>query len=84
MEHCQIIENSVVPDVFVSGLHSVEDVGGGCVRLTCYTNQRSLVDGQAEKVVSLRFVVPIEAVPPAVLQVARAVGMSLVAEWTRH
>lgn len=75
-----ITEPMAVPDVFVSGIHSVEDIGGGCMRFTYYVNQTSVHDGSPERVICLRVVAPREAVEPTMLAVARAIGWQLVGE----
>lgn len=75
-----ITEPLAVPDVFISGVLSIESIGGGCVRYTCYVNQISPHDGSPERVICLRVVAPREAVMPAALMGARHVGWSIVAE----
>lgn len=69
-----ITEPIAVPDVFISGVHSIEGIGGGCVRYTCYVNQISPHDGTPERVICLRVVAPREAVIPAALMGVRHVG----------
>lgn len=59
----QLAEHVVVPDVFVTGLARVERVGGGCLRFTFFTRQRSVIftDGRAELIVTARIVIPVTA-----------------------
>ncbi|HET8700390.1 MAG TPA: hypothetical protein VFL97_01845 [Nitrococcus sp.] len=66
-----LVEPFGIPDVFVSGLAEVEDVGGGCMRFVFYARH----DGERQVVAKL--VAPIDAVPPAVMMAAKAVGWCL-------
>jgi hypothetical protein len=59
----QMLELRGVPDVFVSGLGSVEDLGGGNFRFTFFANQDVL--GRRELVVAAKLIMSIEAVPAA-------------------
>jgi hypothetical protein len=76
--NAHVTEPIAVPDVFISGLHSIEDIGGRCVRYTCYVNQTSVHDGTPERVICLRIVVPREAVIRNLLEAARFVGFRVV------
>jgi hypothetical protein len=62
-EKREMLELFAVPDVFVSGLGSVEDMGSGNVRFTLFSEQE--IDGHHELVVTLRFVMSLDAVPEA-------------------
>jgi hypothetical protein len=64
----------MVPDIFVSGLGGVEDLGGGCFRFTFYARQH--IADRDEMIVVCRLVAPVEAVPPAIMMAAKAVGFS--------
>jgi hypothetical protein len=64
-----------VQDTFVSGLAEVEDVGGGCFRFTFYTKHRDR-DGE-EMIVAAKLIAPMEAIPPAILMAAKAVGLAV-------
>lgn len=64
-----------VPDTFVSGLAEVEEVGGGCYRFTFFC--RAKHDGREERQVVAKLVAPMEAVPPAVMKAAKAVGFCI-------
>jgi hypothetical protein len=57
-----------VPDIFVSGLAEVEDIGGGVMRFIFYAHH----DGERQVVAKL--VAPVDAVPTAVTMAAKAVG----------
>jgi hypothetical protein len=76
-EALRLVETSPVADIFVSGLGEAEDIGGGCYRFTFYA-RRHAADGE-EVVVVAKLICPIEAVPPAILLAAKAVGFSLAA-----
>jgi hypothetical protein len=78
--HRNVTEPIAVPDVFVSGVLSIEAIGGGCVRYTCYVNQTSPHDGTPERVICLRVVLPREAVIPAMLMAGRHVGFHIAGE----
>lgn len=66
-----------IQDTFVSGLGEVEDIGGRCYRLSFYSTQ--CIEGREEAVVVAKLVAPMEAVPPAIMLAAKAVGWSLAA-----
>lgn len=68
-------EPVIVPDVFVSGLGEVEDLGGGCYRFTFFVKQH--MDGAEETVIVAKLIAPTGAVPPALFLAARAIGFSL-------
>lgn len=71
-EKLVMLELFAVPDTFVSGLGSVEHIGGGCYRFTMFSEQD--VDGQRELVVALRVVVSKESIPEAMHMAATATG----------
>jgi hypothetical protein len=60
-------ELTAVPDIFVSELYSIEEVGGGCLRFTFYSYQKSTIfkDRRREKIIVARIVMPIDAVQRA-------------------
>jgi hypothetical protein len=68
-------EPGVTPDVFVSGLGEVEDLGGGCFRFTFFARHKS--EGGEELIVVAKLIAPMEAVPPALFLAAKAIGFSL-------
>lgn len=70
-------EPIAVPDIFVTSLSEVEDLGGGCFRFTFCCNQRSIHGGQMERVVVARLVATADAVPAALFTAAKGIGMSL-------
>lgn len=75
-EEFRLVEPVPVPDIFVSGLAQVEDIGGGCLRFTFFCRRHA---GTGEEVlVAAKLIAPIEAVPPAIMLAARAIGFSLV------
>jgi len=71
----RMTEPVIVPDVFVSGLGEVEDLGGGCFRFVFYVKQH--IDGAEETTIVAKLIAPMEAVPPALFLAARAIGFSL-------
>lgn len=66
-------EPVVVPDIYVSGLAAVEDMGDGNWRLTCYAKQQSLYGG-VEYVVVSRVITTMPAMLEGVRQVMVASG----------
>lgn len=62
-----LAEPVVVPDVFVSGLARIEEIGGGVLRFTFFANQRStaMPDERNEHVIVARIVMPLNAVKDA-------------------
>lgn len=66
-------EPVIVPDIYVSGLAAVEDMGDGNWRLTCYTRQRSIYGGY-DYVVASRVVTTLPAMLDGVRQVMMASG----------
>jgi hypothetical protein len=71
----RLSEPGVVPDVFVSGLGAVEDLGGGCFRFTFYARHKDK-DGE-EMIVVAKLIAPMEAIPPAIIMAGRAIGLSV-------
>jgi hypothetical protein len=69
-----LVEPAIVPDTFVSELHDVEDLGERVFRFTFVTNQKSVIDGKDEKVISLRVVITASAVLRASTWALRAIG----------
>lgn len=67
----ELTEPFVVADVYCNGLAEVEYVGGGNFRFVFFC----LMHG--ERVAVAKLVAPAEAVPPAVLMAAKAVGFSM-------
>lgn len=55
-----LIDPERVPDVFAEGFASIEKIGGSCVRFTLYST-RDFGDGQFDRVVVARVVVPTDA-----------------------
>jgi hypothetical protein len=80
-KHHRLIEPFSVLDVFVSGLGEIENVGGGCVRFTFYTIHHT--DGVEERVVAAKIIMPIDAVPEAMLRTSKSVGIGLAMELRR-
>lgn len=67
MEPDALTEHVSVPDIFVSGLARIEDVGGGNLRFTFYAYQESVIfsDRRREKVVVARLIMPASEVGKA-------------------
>lgn len=72
-EQQELLETFAVPDVFVSGLGNVENIGGGCYRFTFFTTQD--ISGSAEMVISARIIMSVEALPHAITMAARMTNM---------
>jgi hypothetical protein len=71
----RMTEPGVVPDVFVSGLGEIEDLGGGCFRFTFYAKHHG--EAGDEMVIVAKLIAPMEAIPPALLMAAKAIGLSI-------
>jgi hypothetical protein len=71
----RLTEPGVVPDIFVSGLGEVEDLGGGCFRFTFFARHHG--EAGEEMLVVAKLIAPMEAVPPALFMAAKAIGLSL-------
>lgn len=74
-ENLRLTEPVPVADVFISGIAQAEDIGGGCLRFTFFSRRHT--DAGDENAIVARFVIPIEAVPPAIMFAAKAVGWSV-------
>lgn len=87
-----LTEPVVVPDIFVSGLARIEEVGGGNLRFTFFTNQRSTdyLDERPQHTLVLRFVMHVSAVRDAsqatemVLEGIHGVVNDIVLDGARH
>ena len=64
-ERREMLEAFGIPDTFVSGLGSVEDIGGGCYRFTFFTAQGS------DLVVAAKLVISSAALPAAIHMAAK-------------
>ena len=64
-----LVENSIIPTVFASGLARIEDVGGGMLLFTFYEFRKSTVfaDERRERVVVARIAMAASVVPEAAL-----------------
>jgi hypothetical protein len=51
-----LVETIAVPDIFVSGLSSIEDIGGGMIRLTMYALQRNPITHGMERAIVCKVV----------------------------
>lgn len=69
-----MIEPFGVLDVYVSGMAEIEDIGGGCSRLTWYVKQA--IFGSVEKVIVARLIVP-NAIVPNIIAAMTANGADL-------
>lgn len=70
-----LVEPAIVPDIYVSRLHTVEDLGDRVFRFTFVTKQKSLADNTDEEVVAARIVISAAAVLHAAKWALRAIGM---------
>ena len=70
----QLIDPIAVQDIYVSGIGRVEDVGGGCIRITFYAAQKAILDGTAERVVVARLVGPASAAMDALAMTEAAIN----------
>lgn len=77
----EMIDSYGVQDTFVSGLGTVEDVGGHCLRFTFHSRQH--IGGAEVLVVVAKLVAPKEAVGPAALAALKAVGVSIVKDMVK-
>jgi hypothetical protein len=66
-----------IADTYVSGLGEVEDLGDGCFRFTFFAKHH--VNDREERVVVVKLICPMSAVPPAIVMAAKAVGYSVAA-----
>jgi hypothetical protein len=64
----ELMDVLAVPDTFVSGLGTVEPIGGGNWRFTMFVNQE--VAGGTVKVVVAKLVMSIDALPEAIHKAA--------------
>ena len=72
----RMVEAVAVQDVFASGLGRVDILAGGFARFILYS-ERSTDDGPVY-VVAARIVMPVSAVPDAILQATKATAVGLV------
>jgi hypothetical protein len=87
-----LAEPVVIPDIFASGLARIEDIGGGNLRFTFYTTQRStlFVDERPEHVIVERLVMPLGAVQQAIqaaliaIEGVQGVVNDIVLDTARH
>lgn len=63
-----------VPDVYVSGMSHIEELGDGNLRFTFFVNQQSIHGGGADCVVVSRLILPTSAVHVALKQVMTKLG----------
>lgn len=69
----EMIEPVIVPDVFISGIGSFEDLGGGALRFTFFARQQ--VDGKIHNVVVAKFIITSDALPKAIWTACHAAGV---------
>lgn len=72
-EKREMLELFAVPDVFVTGMGSVENIGGGNYRFTFFVSQD--VGGHHEQVVTAKLIMSIEALPDAIGMATRLTSM---------
>lgn len=63
-----------VPDVYVSGMSHIEELGDGNLRFTFYTQHQSIHGGGEEWVIVSRLILPTSAVHGAMKQVMTKLG----------
>ena len=56
------VEPAIVPDVYVSGLAEIEDLGDGLCRCTYYVKQKSFQSETTEYVIVARIIMPIVSI----------------------
>lgn len=71
------MNSHAVQDQYVSGMSHVEVLSGGCSRYVFYTDERG-EDGNLHRTVSLRLVMPVEALPDAVMKSCSAASFALL------
>lgn len=71
-EKQELLEMFGVPDVFVTGLGDIENIGGGCWRFTFVTSQE--INGRREQVVVAKIIMPAEALADAMHMTGQVTG----------
>lgn len=66
-----------VPDTFASGMAEAEDLHDGCFRFTFFSTHH--VEGCEQRTIVCKLILPMSAVPPAIVLAAKAVGYSVAA-----
>lgn len=64
MSNQKLVELSVIPDMFITGLSHIETAGGSCLRFVCYVVQQE--DGKEIRVHNLSVIMPREELPDAI------------------
>lgn len=76
-EQATLVETFVVQDVYVSGLHDIENLGEGDYRFTFYVKQRSTQDQMTDdRIVVARIVMSTSSILSGIQQTMRALGRS--------
>jgi hypothetical protein len=65
-----------IQDIFCSGLGAIEKLEGGCFRFYLYAAQEADGGGAKEKVLVAKLVMPISAIPEAIIRTTAAFGAS--------
>lgn len=73
MNNLPLVEPFAVPDINVSGIADIEDMGDGNFRFILYTTRRS------ERIVVASLVMTEGAIMRSILKSAQAIGVSLAA-----
>ena len=69
-----LVETAIIPDVFVSGMADMENLGDGNFRCIFYSRQRAIYDrGQFERVIVCRLVMSAGAAHAMLKKIAHAV-----------
>lgn len=71
-EKQELLEMFGVPDIFVTGLGNIENIGGGCWRFTLVTGQE--IGGRHELVVVAKIIMPAEALADAMHMTGQITG----------
>lgn len=71
----EMIDPFGAPELFISGLGEVEALGGGVYRFSFYVRQT--ISGEEQNVKAVALVAHRDAVPPAILKAAAAIGVEI-------
>lgn len=69
-----VIDPMGAPEFFFSGVTDAEDIGGGCVRLTMFVNNK--IGGSQEQVAVVKLICSRESIAPLIFKAAKAAGMT--------
>lgn len=73
----ELVETAIIPDVFISGMADMENLGDGNFRCIFYSRQRAIYErGKFERVIVCRLVMSAGAAHAMLKQFAHAVGQA--------